>query len=345
MKARVLMIKKFGQPLLMDTVDIMEPDDDEAVLLKVHGAGMCRTDLRLWRGEEPREGFSLPFVLGHENAGTVEAVGRRVRGFQVGDRVIVYAIWSDLTCRYCRAGLYMQCRAQAIPGQSYYYGGYAEYLYVPSFRFLVKIDIDPVDAAPLADAGLSSYSAVKKALGKIYPGSLVVVYGVGALASYAIQYLRVLAPQAKILAVSRSGVKLRWARELGAHEAVRPEDLEESIKRISSEGASVILDFVGNEVSATTIKLLEPGGLVVLVGMEGKNYPIPVFEGTVWQYQIVGSNYGTISEMEEVVRVVRDAGIRSFAEKVRFEEEEVNRALIRLEKGEVLGRFVISPTY
>jgi D-arabinose 1-dehydrogenase len=85
-------MRNFTKPLKMEEIGIREPGDDEAVLVRVVGAGICRTDLRLWRGEESREGFHLPFVLGHENAGVVERVGKRVVGFGPGDRVLVYAI-------------------------------------------------------------------------------------------------------------------------------------------------------------------------------------------------------------------------------------------------------------
>lgn len=343
MRVKALVLEEFNKPLRLRTIDIKEPGDDESVLIRVIGAGMCRTDLRLWAGTEPREGFKLPFVLGHENAGVVEAVGNRVKGFKPGDRVLVYAIWADPNCRYCRVDKCMQCRGQSIPGQSNYYGGYAEYLYVPDYRYLVKIDIDPAEAAPLADAGLTSYSAVKKAIPYLRPGSVAIAYGVGGLASYAIQYLRKMTPYVTIVAVSRSDEKLKWAEELGAHYAVHPSELSRLIKDLSADGASVMLDFVGNEESAKAIPLLEPGGAVILVGMEGKDYPIPVFDTTVWQYVVIGSNYGSLSEMEEMVRFVKDNGIKSYIEKIPLTEEAVNEALIRLKEGKVLGRFVITP--
>ncbi|MFP3310275.1 MAG: NAD(P)-dependent alcohol dehydrogenase [Caldivirga sp.] len=343
MKARALVLREFGKPLRMETIDVKEPGDDEAVLIKVVGAGMCRTDLRLWAGTEPREGFRLPFVLGHENAGVVESVGGKVKGFKPGDKVLVYAIWADWGCRYCRIDKCMQCRDQSIPGQSNYYGGYAEYLYVPDYRYLVKIDIDPVEAAPLADAGLTSYSAVKKAMPYLHPGSTVVVYGVGGLASYAIQYLRHMTPYVTIVAVSRSDEKLKWAEELGAHYAVHPGELGDMVKKLSPEGASVILDFVGNGDSAKAIPLLEPGGAVILVGMEGRDYPIPVFDTVAWQFTVIGSNYGSISEMEEMVHFIRDHGIKSYVERIPLDEDAVNEALNRLREGRVLGRFVITP--
>ncbi len=237
----------------------------------------------------------------------------------------------------------MQCRDQSIPGQVNYYGGYSEYLYVPSYRFLVKINMDPAEAAPLADAGLTSYSAVKKALPYLRPGSVVIVYGVGGLASYAIQFLRRMTPFSTIVAVSRSDEKLKWAEELGAHYAIHPSELEPTIKAISEDGASAVIDFVGNNDSARAMKVLEPGGAVILVGMEGEQYPVPVFDTTVWQYVVVGSNYGGINEMIEMIKLVESTGIKSYVEKIPLEEKAVNDALMRLAEGKILGRFVIVP--
>jgi D-arabinose 1-dehydrogenase-like Zn-dependent alcohol dehydrogenase len=262
-RARALILDKFEAPLRSGYIDVQEPGDDESVLIKVVGAGMCKSDIGLWKGMwYPTRPNKLPFVLGHENAGIIEKVGKRVKGFDVGDKVLVYAIWPDPTCKYYSVGKYMQCPDQSIPGQINYYGGYAEYLYVPSYRFLVKIDIDPVIAAPLADAGLTSYSAVKKTLPYLYPGSSVLVYGVGGLASYAIQFLAHMAPYTTIIASSRSSDKLKWAKELGAHYAVYPNELASLVKNITDGGVSAVIDLVGTEESArTVVHLLEPGGL------------------------------------------------------------------------------------
>ncbi|HXQ91513.1 MAG TPA: alcohol dehydrogenase catalytic domain-containing protein, partial [Nitrososphaerales archaeon] len=204
MKSNSMAVTELGRPLKPLVIDVKEPQGEE-VVIKVGGAGMCRTDLRLLEGKEPRPGFTLPFVLGHENAGYIYSAGERVPSdFKPNDRVLVYSVWGDLTCRYCREGKYMLCPNQRIPGQSYYYGGYAEFMIVPSFRFLYKLgNLDPADAAPLADAGVTSYSAVKKTIPFLRADSVVVAYGVGGLASYGIQFLRILFPTARIIAVSR----------------------------------------------------------------------------------------------------------------------------------------------
>ncbi|MDG6899627.1 MAG: alcohol dehydrogenase catalytic domain-containing protein [Nitrososphaerota archaeon] len=334
-----------GKPLMPMEIEVTEPGEgDRGVVLKMGGAGMCRTDLRLWRGKEPRPGYVLPFVLGHENAGVVYETGGGVEAFKRGDKVVVYAVWGDLTCRYCRQGYVMLCKNQKIPGQSYYYGGYAEYMYVPDSSFLVGAgDIDLAEAAPLADAGVTSYSAVKKALSKTEPGSLLILYGVGGLAGYAIQLVKALAPASKIVAVSRRKEKLEWAMELGADEGITPEKLRETVDREThGEGAGAAVDFVGTAESTMNIeKILEGGGCIIEVGMEGENLVMPTFGTTVWEHELIGSNYGTIEELAAVTKMAADGKINSYIVKKRL--SDVNEAIEGLDRGEVLGRYVLVP--
>ena len=344
MKSNSMAVTELGQPLKPLVIDVKEPQDEE-VVLKLGGAGMCRTDLRLLAGKEPRPGFSLPFVLGHENAGYVYSVGERVPSdFKPNDGVLVYSVWGNLTCRYCREGKYMLCPNQCIPGQSYYYGGYAEFMIVPSFRFLYKLgSLDPAEAAPLADAGVTSYSAVKKAIPFLRADSVVIAYGVGGLASYGIQFLKILSPASKIIAVSRKKEKLDWAVELGARKAVFPDELKETVNKESKGlGASVAIDFVGNEESTMNIaRSLENGAAIIEVGMEGDKLSMPTFETTVWQYQLIGSNYATFNELSETVELVKSGRIRSSMKKVAL--SDANEALEGLRNGTIMGRYVLVP--
>lgn len=341
MKSRAAILKEFGKPLEIGNIEIQEAKG-EGVIIKVEGAGMCRTDLRIWKGTEPRPGLKLPFVLGHENAGTVVEVGEEVRDLKKGDKVIVYAVWGDQTCKYCREGKYMLCRNQAVPGQSFYFGGFSEFMYVPSFKFLYKINIDPVIAAPLADAGLTSYSAVKKALRFLRADSTVILYGFGGLGIYALQVLKILAPYVNVIAVARSEQKLDLIEKLGALPS-KPEELKSIVDKVTKgNGASVAIDFVGNEESTLNIsKNLESGGAIIEVGMEGKNLRIPTFDSVVWEYQLIGSNYGTMNELGEIVNLTERGLIKPYIIKRRL--DEINYALNDLEKGEVLGRQVIIP--
>src|SRR5262245_39469670 len=162
------------------------------VVVKVAGSGLCHTDFTVigraqgyWKDRPP------PFTLGHEIAGWVEELGAGVEGFQHGEAVAVNPSWSSCgRCHMCRSGEENHCLQQdaiRAPGVGYD-GGHAPYVLVPAARFLVPIgDLDPIAAAPLTDAGLTTYSAIKAALPGIWPGATAVVIGVGGLGFYAVQ--------------------------------------------------------------------------------------------------------------------------------------------------------------
>src|SRR5262245_9345227 len=194
------------------------------VVVKVAGSGLCHTDFIVqardhayWKDSPP------PFTLGHEIAGWVEELGTGVKGFRRGDPVAVNPSWASCgRCHMCRSGEENHClyqKAIRAPGVGYD-GGHAPSVLVPEARFLVPIgNLDPVTAAPLTDAGLTTYSAIKSALPGIYPGSTAVVIGIGGLGLYAVQFLRQLTG-ARIVAVDRGDARLKLAREYGADDAV-----------------------------------------------------------------------------------------------------------------------------
>ena len=213
-----------SQPELRE-VEIPEPGPGQ-VLLRVGGAGACHSDLHLMEWPEGTMDFELPFTLGHENAGWVEAVGAGVEGLEIGEAVAVYGPWGCGRCRACRRSAENYCERQAeigaFGGGLGLDGGMAEYMLVPHPRLLLPLgDLDPRDAAPLSDAALTPYHAIKRSLHLLAPGSTAVVIGVGGLGHMAVQILRELTP-ARVIAVDTSAEKLRLAREVGAEEAVEP---------------------------------------------------------------------------------------------------------------------------
>src|SRR5438132_6502813 len=146
------------------------------VIVRIGGAGLCRTDLHIIEGQwAEKSGVTLPYTLGHENAGWVHEIGSAVSNVAVGDTVIVHPLVTCGLCRACRAGDDMHCEQGAFPGISVD-GGFAELLKT-SARAVVKLEptLAPKDVAALADAGLTAYHAVKKAAQLLYPGTQVVV--------------------------------------------------------------------------------------------------------------------------------------------------------------------------
>src|SRR4051812_33012397 len=209
-----------------ELLDVAEPEPGPGqVVVRIGGAGACHSDLHLLHDfEGGLLPWGPPFTLGHENAGWVEAVGAGVSGLEVGQPVAVYGPWGCGRCRRCRTGMENYCEHSfELPGAGGglgFDGGMAPLMLVPDARFLVPLgDLDPVDAAPLTDAGLTPYHAVKRSLALLVPGTTAVVIGAGGLGHMAVQLLRALTPST-IIAVDQRKEALTTALEVGADHGV-----------------------------------------------------------------------------------------------------------------------------
>src|SRR4029453_9156390 len=190
------------------------------VVVKIGGAGVCRTDLHIIEGQWAEAmAPALPSTLGHENAGWIHEVGSAVTNVAVGDTVILHPSPTCGLCRACRAGQDMHCSNSSFPGLSHD-GGMAEYL-LTSARACVKLDPStrPQDVAALADAGITAYHAVRKALPLLYPGTSAVVLGAGGLGHIGIQCLAALTAT-RIIVVDRNPDALKLAEQIGANDTI-----------------------------------------------------------------------------------------------------------------------------
>src|SRR5258707_1739672 len=217
------------------------------VIVRIGGAGLCRTDLHIIEGQwAEKSGVQLPYTLGHENAGWVEAIGSAVSNVAIGDTVIVHPLITCGLCRACRAGNDMHCSNSSFPGISID-GGMGNLLKTNP-RAAGKLDavLAPKDIAALADAGLTAYHAVKKAAPGLYPGAKVVVIGAGGLGHIGIQCLKALAP-AEIIVVDRSPAALDLTRSWGANYTVlaHGKHVEKDLETTNGLGAEAVIDFVG----------------------------------------------------------------------------------------------------
>ncbi len=172
-------------------VDVQEPTINGPldVIVRIAGAGVCRTDLHLVEGVFEAVRGKLPFTLGHENAGWIEEVSVGVPNLVKGDPVILHPQPSCGFCSYCRAGNDMHCTGGSFfPGFDGADGGYAEYIRTNA-RAVVKLapGTEPTSLAPFADAGITAFHAVKKTLPQIHPGTTVLVVGVGGLGHFGVQ--------------------------------------------------------------------------------------------------------------------------------------------------------------
>lgn len=317
------------------------------VVLEVTGAGLCHSDLAVMSRPPQDLPYDLPITLGHEAVGVVVDVGAGVRGLSGGEEVAVYGPWGCGACRSCLAGAENHCphaRAAGIlpPGLGAD-GALADYLLVDHPRHLVPLGgLDPVSAAPLTDAGLTSYHAVRSALPGLPPDGTVLVIGIGGLGHVAVQILRALSA-ARIVAVDLAADKLDLALRCGADSALFGDDtVPEQVRELTGGvGADVVLDFVATDATLrTAAHSLRPGGEISVVGVGSGRLPVAV--NLVPLGATVRTPYwGTRSDLVDVLGLARAGRITVEVEEYPLEEAPL--AYERLERGQVRGRAVVTP--
>lgn len=343
---KALQYRTIGAAPEVVTVPDPEPGPGQ-VLLKVTAAGVCHSDIAVMSWPAENFPYELPLTLGHEGVGTVAALGAGVSGVREGDAVAVYGPWGCGTCAKCAQGKENYClRADALgirpPGLGTP-GAIAEYLLVDDPRHLVPLDgLDPVAAAPLTDAGLTPYHAIKRSLAKLVPGSTAVVIGTGGLGHVAIQLLRALTP-ARVIALDVSEDKLRLAKEVGAHETVLSDaGAAAAVRALTGDlGAEAVFDFVGAEPTLRTAGALAAvEGDVTIVGIGGGALPVG-FGSLPFEVSVAAPYWGSRSELIEVLNLARSGAVSVHTE--TYSLDEVPLAYERLRTGKVNGRAVILP--
>jgi NAD+-dependent secondary alcohol dehydrogenase Adh1 len=313
------------------------------VIVRIGGAGVCRTDLHIvegiWRSKVD---VALPYIMGHENAGWVEAVGRGVEGVKVGDAVICHPLVTSGHCLACRRGDDMHATDSKFPGINAD-GGYAEYL-LTGERALIKLpqSLAPKDVAPYTDAGLTAYRAAKKASRHLLPGQYCVVIGAGGLGHIGIQVLAALCA-AEIIVVDRSDMALQLAEECGAHHKVKADGNEvEAVAALTGgHGAEAVIDFVGEgDAVARGLAMTRGGGTYYIVGYGGK-IELPTIDMITAEKTIVGNLVGTYPELVELMALA-DRGRVNLATR-EYRLDQANEALRDLHHGKIKGRAVLIP--
>ncbi len=332
----------YDKPLRVVDVDIPRLRKPDEVLVRVTGAGVCHTDLHIVEGVwREKVQISLPYTLGHENAGIVEEVGEAVTSFRKGEKVILHPVITDGLCRACRIGEDMHCENLVFPGITAD-GGFAEYL-CTSERSLVRIhDLEPEEVAPLADAGLTAIRAVKKAASRTTTGSHIVVLGVGGLGHITLQLLRCMT-NAVISAADVVESKLRLAEKMGAHRVIdaRRDPVKQVMEITENRGADVVIDLVGNDQTlANGMRMLRKGGSLIIVGYGG-TANLKAIDMIFSEFSVVGSLVGNWDELRELIELTRQGKVRVITRKGKL--DEVNDILDQLKQGTLEGRGVVMP--
>jgi NAD+-dependent secondary alcohol dehydrogenase Adh1 len=313
------------------------------VIVKIGGAGVCRTDLHIIEGQWAEAmDVKLPYTLGHENAGWVAEIGSAVTNVQVGDTVILHPTPTCGLCRACRAGNDMHCTDSAFPGLDRD-GGMAEYL-LTSARACVKLDPQtrPQDVAALADAGITAYHAVRKAIPLLYPGTTCVLIGAGGLGHIGVQCLAALTAT-RIIVVDRNPDALKLAEQLGAHHTVVADGshLDAVADLTGGNGAEVVLDFVAEQgAEQDGFAMTARAGSYFVVGYGG-TLRIPTLDIISTERNIIGNIVGTYTELAELM-VLAQAGKVTLHTRT-YPLDAAVQAIADLGAGQVRGRAILVP--
>ena len=333
----------YHEPLAVDEVDEPRAVGPLDVVVRIGAAGLCRTDLHIQEGQwAEKSGVTLPYTLGHENAGWIHEVGSGVTNVEVGDTVIVHPYITCGLCGPCRRGDDMHCINGRFPGISED-GGFADFL-LTSARSVIKLDpsLEPKDIAALADAGLTAIHAVKKALPVLNPGTRAVVIGAGGLGHIAIQCLAAMTP-AEIIVVDPSEPALELAREVGADHTVRVDGSHVDTVRELTEGlgAEVILDFVGEKGAVEDgIAMIQDGGFYYVIGY-GQNLVVPTIDIISREISFIGNLVGTYTDLEELMTLTAQGKVRLRTS--RYPLDAINDAMADLDEGRLQGRGILVP--
>ncbi|MBM3738552.1 MAG: zinc-binding dehydrogenase [Acidobacteria bacterium] len=337
MKAAVL--KKFGDPLVWEEVPTPEPGPEE-VRLQVMACGTDGTDLKMVQGF----GYTpvLPFIIGHEITGVVDAVGSRVTDWQPGARAIAYNFFPCGRCRHCLTHREQICQNMAgVMGARVKHGGYAEYLCLPARQVVaIPAHVSWPDAAVIPDAVITALHGVDRA--RLQLNETVLIFGAGGVGSSAIQIAKMRG--ARVAAVDRSADKVRRALEMGADAAWNSCDSDSvQLARDFSQGFGVdcVIDVVGVEQTmAAGIEALRPGGRLVVIGYTPEVYGLNGKRLAQNELEIIGTRAGRFQDLIDSVEVVAGGRFKSIVTDL-FPMEEVNRAMDALRAGEILGRAVL----
>jgi len=346
-------IVKPKESLQVQELDIPKPKGSQ-VLVKVQSSGVCHSDIHLWEGgyEGPHglflkttdRGVKYPLTPGHEIAGTIDSLGDQAEAFSKNDKVLVYPWIGEGLCPACRVGDENLCDKPRSLGV-YADGGYAEYVLVPSYKYLVKIEGMDIDAAAtLSCSALTAYGAVKNA--NLKPDDNVVIVGAGGLGLMAMQLAKAVTG-ARIIAMDIGDDKLKAAKEDGGADNVVNSKNEDPVKTImeltEKLGADAVIDFVNaSKTVEADMQILRRRASLVLVGLFGGELKLNLVSMPTRAYRLIGSYTGSLNDMVELVSLTKRGVIKPVVSE-KFKLNQATEALSKLKDGKIAGRGVINP--
>jgi propanol-preferring alcohol dehydrogenase len=333
---RAAVVHAFGQPLEIEEVPVPEPCEGQ-VLVRIGASGVCHTDLHAANGDWPVKP-KLPFIPGHEGAGTVAAVGRGASLLKEGDRVGIPWLHSACgMCEYCLTGWETLCPYQQNTGYSVN-GGYAEYVLAPAaFATVLPDQLGFAEAAPILCAGVTTYKGLKETDTK--PGDWMVVSGIGGLGHVAVQYAKAMG--LRVAAVDVADDKLDLAKALGAEVAVNASlvDPVAEIQMLTGGAHGALVTAVSPKAFTQVIGMLRRGGTCSLVGLPPGDFATPIFDVVLRRLTIRGSIVGTRKDLAEALEFAARGKIKASYETQPL--ESINQVFERLKHGKVQGRVVL----
>jgi D-arabinose 1-dehydrogenase-like Zn-dependent alcohol dehydrogenase len=341
----------YGKPLEPTEAPTPKPQGSE-VLLRISHCGVCHSDVHLQDGYfdlgggqklDVRGNRPLPFTLGHEIAGTVEALGPEAKGVTQGKFYAAYPWIGCGKCGLCARGDEHLCNTPRVLGVTVD-GGYATHVLVPHPRYLLDVEgIPPPIACALMCSGLTGYGAVKKAIPYLRAGPLLIV-GLGGVGMMGLQFARALTDK-PIFAADIDQSKRDAALKLGAAEAFDPADAgtRKAIAKASGGGVGAAVDFVGSDKSlAFAHGPVAKGGAAIVVGLFGGGFALPVPMFPLRALTIMGSYVGSTTEAREMLDLVKAGKVASIPVELR-PLDRVGTSLDDLRAGKIVGRVVVTP--
>ncbi|MEO7734881.1 MAG: alcohol dehydrogenase catalytic domain-containing protein [Kofleriaceae bacterium] len=336
--------------LVVRDIDVPVPSAGE-VLLQVCAAGMCGSDAHIVHAKQAL--FPLPLTLGHETTARVETLGAGVTAWERGQTVSVAGIWGCGRCRACLDGRENACEYWARrtpvplgPGLGFP-GGMAEWMVAPARALYALGDLDPVEAAPLADAGVTPCHAINLVRSHLRADATVAVIGVGGLGHMALQILRA-TTACRIIAIDTDEGRLGSAKAHGADDVVRSDAhaAETIVQMTAGLGVQAVFDFAGvSPTLALANAIVANYGALVIVGLGAGSATViadaPPAGSPRWGVTLIRPYGATNRDIFEVIGLAQRGKLKADIERHRL--ADAPQVLEALVQGRVRGRAVLVP--